>query len=196
MSQARPSEVGTCAHILSFSGGASGIFDPVGFTTWCVSRVPPIYQPLTRIWADYGGTLPLLSQLEDPLGAFPAASSELTTAENPANPSPTSSADDQSPSVKRISRVESILPTSHLNPYFGYPVSGRGAPTPRLRHGRQRKRDLLRTLAGLWWAKWKDRVILLFCVSIVILSFRFRRHPRVLNWRAAVRGFLRLPSRP
>lgn len=155
-----------------------------------------------HLLTDYGGGLPALSGLEDPLENFLAV---LPASSRPASPPAlgvTSSADHQrsstSPtSTAPIPRVPSISPTSHLNPYFGYPVSGRGAPTPRLRHGRQRKRDLLRTLAALWWSKWKHRVVLFLCLLLAVLSYRLRRQPRTLSWRQGVRGLLglRLPAR-
>lgn len=46
-----------------------------------------------------------------------------------------------------------------MNPFFGYPVSSapglaRHPSVPGLRHGRRRKRDLVRTLLVLWWERW------------------------------------------
>lgn len=49
--------------------------------------------------------------------------------------------------------ISSPLSGTHHSPYFGYPVL-HGTPIPTLRHGRRRKRDLLRTLAWLFWARW------------------------------------------
>lgn len=156
---------------------------------------------LTAVATDYGGSLPSLSELEDPLeknmtdlpeSASPTTSPTIgpssSAGQPPSSPAAPSSA-------QPIARVPSISPTSHLNPYFGYPVSGRGAPTPRLRHGRQRKRDLLRTLAGLWWSKWKHRVLLLLCVLLAVVSYRLRRNARMLRWRQGMRGLLRPPAR-
>ncbi|KAI0743967.1 CRAL-TRIO domain-containing protein [Daedaleopsis nitida] len=139
------------------------------------------YFPPSAIPREYGGSLPKLTSLEDPLENFMEILPESAPPTSPAIPPPTSADQPSSPysstSAKPISRVPSISPTSHLNPYFGYPVSGRGAPVPRLRHGRQRKRDLLRTLAALWWSKWKPRVVLFLCVLLAIVSYRLRRTP-------------------
>ncbi|RPD78618.1 CRAL/TRIO domain-containing protein [Lentinus tigrinus ALCF2SS1-7] len=142
------------------------------------------YFPPSTIPRDYGGSLPSLSELEDPLEN---SAGQAPPCSEPAAPS--------SLSAQPIPRVPSISPTSHLNPYYGYPVSGWGAPTPRLRHGRQRKRDLLRTLAALWWSKWKRRVLLFLCILLAVVSYRLRRNPRMVRWRQGVRGLLRPPAR-
>lgn len=65
--------------------------------------------------------------------------------------------------------------TSLLNPFFGYPSvhDPLAAPTPR--HGRRRKRDLLRTLARLWWARWRFPATLLLLLVLVILTLRRTR---------------------
>ncbi|KAI0695008.1 CRAL/TRIO domain-containing protein [Cerioporus squamosus] len=155
----------------------------------------------SAIPCDYGGSLPSLSELEDPLEKYmtdlPETASPTTSSAVPPSSSagqpPSSLAARSSP--QPIPRVPSISPTSHLNPYFGYPVSGRGAPTPRLRHGRQRKRDLLRTLAALWWSRWKRRVLFLLCVLLAVVSYRSRHNPRMLRWRQSVRGLLRPAAR-
>ncbi|RDX54948.1 CRAL/TRIO domain-containing protein [Lentinus brumalis] len=150
------------------------------------------YFPPSAIPCDYGGSLPSLSQLEDPLEKY-----TMTQLPETASPTtspvifPSSSAGQPPSPTQPIPRVPSISPTSHLNPYFGYPVSGGGAPTPRLRHGRQRKRDLLRTLAALWWSKWKRRVLLLICVLLAVVSYRLRRNTRMLRGRLNVRGLFR-----
>ncbi|KAL1945915.1 hypothetical protein VTO73DRAFT_1917 [Trametes versicolor] len=134
---------------------------------------------------EYGGSLAPLSQLEDPLEKLTAPPPVLFPA------SPTKSVRLELPPSSSIARVPSISPTSHLNPYFGYPVSGRdAATTPRLRHGRQRKRDLLRTLAGLWWGRWRGRVYLLLCIVLAVVMVTPRRHPRILRWKQAVRRLL------
>lgn len=134
---------------------------------------------------EYGGFLAALSQLEDPLEKLtappPALSPECPSKSVRLEPPPSSS----------VARVPSISPTSHLNPYFGYPVSGRdAATTPRLRHGRQRKRDLLRTLASLWWGRWRSRVYLLLCIVLAVVMVTPRRRPRILRWKQAVRRLL------
>ena len=126
-----------------------------------------------------------METLQDP-GSSTGASNPPTEPVNSAAPSSTS---------QPIPRVPSISPYSHLNPYFGYPVSGRDTHTPRLRHGRQRKRDLLRTLAALWWSRWKNRLLLVICTLLCVVMYRIRRSPRLLGWRTGARGLLGLPSR-
>ncbi|KAI0645871.1 CRAL-TRIO domain-containing protein [Trametes meyenii] len=132
----------------------------------------------TAVPQDYGGELSALSELQDPLEKFtapPPASPQKAALTHLVPPEP-------------LPRVPSISPTSHLNPYFGYPVSGRDALTPRLRHGRQRKRDLLRTLAGLWWGKWKHRVYLLLGVVVLCMMVASRRRWRILLSKLRARG--------
>lgn len=60
-----------------------------------------------------------------------------------------------SSSSGNLSRL--LLPSlSVYNPYFGYPViSIPGSSVPLLKNGRQRKRDLARTLIRLWLVKLK-----------------------------------------
>lgn len=144
---------------------------------------------LAHSLSEYGGSLAALSQLENPLDKFAVPSHSS----NPPASSSTSVRLELRPS-EAITRVPSISPTSHLNPYFGYPVSGRDAITPRLRYGRQRKRDLLRTLACLWWSRWKHRVYLLLGVLLAVVMATPRRRPRVLRWKQTLRRLLASPS--
>ncbi|OSD07045.1 CRAL/TRIO domain-containing protein [Trametes coccinea BRFM310] len=143
------------------------------------------YIPRSALPQEYGGTLSTLSELEDPLENVIAPPCEL--------PQPSSSEDStphqaSSSGLQPIPRIGSIPPTSHLNPYFGYPVSGRNTLTPRLRHGRQRKRDLLRTLASLWWSRWKHRVYALLCIALALVIVTSRRRPRIFGWKQPCAG--------
>lgn len=77
------------------------------------------------------------------------------------------------------------------NPFYGYP----SAPVrgyPHLQYGRRRKRDLARTLAHLFWLRWRTHITAgaLLAVLIYMLNFGFRRGiirvPRyLLGWRAS-----------
>lgn len=71
--------------------------------------------------------------------------------------------------------VNSPLSGPHHSPYFGYPVLN---GTPTLRHGRRRKRDLLRTLAGLFWSRWHKPIGVTMAVVAVIaictMSYQLR----------------------
>ncbi|CDO69175.1 hypothetical protein BN946_scf185042.g77 [Trametes cinnabarina] len=145
------------------------------------------YIPRSALPQDYGGALPPLSDLEDPLENVAVSVTEFS------HPSPPdASAPPQSPSsgLQHLPRVGSVAPTSHLNPYFGYPVTGRSTLTPRLRYGRRRKRDLLRTLASLWWSRWKHHVYVLLCIALVLVMVASRRRTRILRWKQRVRSLL------
>lgn len=69
---------------------------------------------------------------------------------------------------------------SLLNPFYGYPAVYDDAAAPLLRHGRRRKRDLVATLARLWWARWGRRTMLLLTLIVLLLVGR-----RTRWWRAA-----------
>ena len=65
--------------------------------------------------------------------------------------------------TKQVSRshfppLTSLSPTSLLNPFFGYPASSHKGFLS-LQHGRRRKRDLARTLAVLFWIRWRKRIM-------------------------------------
>ena len=64
---------------------------------------------------------------------------------------------------RKIASLAHVSPRSQCNPFYGYPIgtppySLMPASLPYLRHGRRRKRDLIRTLAALLWEKWWSRV--------------------------------------
>lgn len=125
---------------------------------------------------DFGGSLPPLNTLQDPLfGQLPprrrrsrsSSSSEHSLPQlqipdpRPSNPSP------------RTLRLDTSIPATHspFNPFFGYPVS----PTSlNPRYGRRRKRDLLKTLAYLWWAKWKGSVLWVLTLAVAFWLSRWR----------------------
>ncbi|KAI8993943.1 CRAL-TRIO domain-containing protein [Trametes punicea] len=146
------------------------------------------YIPPSVLPQEYGGSLPPLSSLEDPFANLTEPPSGSPHPTSSAVPVPHQSALRAEP--QPIPRVGSIPATSHLNPYFGYPVSGRDALTPRLRYGRQRKRDLLRTLASLWWSRWRRRVYVLLCIVVAFMMVSLRRRPRILRWKETLRGIL------
>ncbi|KAL7281492.1 hypothetical protein ACG7TL_004807 [Trametes sanguinea] len=165
--------------VLNYSWAHSGVWG-------LVKRVLPksalsrIFFPSRDELLQYIPRSALPHELEDPLENVIAPPCEL--------PQPSSSEDStphqaSSSGLQPIPRIGSIPPTSHLNPYFGYPVSGRNTLTPRLRHGRQRKRDLLRTLASLWWSRWKHRVYALLCIALALLIVISRRRPRIFGWK-------------
>jgi retinaldehyde-binding protein 1 len=119
--------------------------------------------------------LPSLFDLEDPLrprqlALFPAL--DRVPSKHPV---------ELVPHGGSISRLSS---TSALNPFYGYPVAP--APTrgvPALRFGRRRKRDLIRTLAKLFWLRWHNQTSALLCLVVLVVLFRF----------VSRRGLLRIP---
>ncbi|KAF9227013.1 CRAL/TRIO domain-containing protein [Gyrodon lividus] len=121
--------------------------------------------------AEYGGSLPPLDQIED------ALRSEYQRMHAPSYPlnypvsSPRSTDAQvlQGPSIKRPPSSVFLPPTSSLNPFFGYPVVTSSSNPHTVRHVRRRKRDLLRTLAVLWWQRWGSRAIGLVCVCVLLV---------------------------
>jgi len=118
---------------------------------------------------DYGGTLPSLLNLEDPIRH-----------ERPQPPEPGIEASEPEPTSPQNPPISALRlsPTSLLNPFFGYPVSSlskRGHVS--FRHGRRRKRDLVRTLITLFWRRWRKHIIFALCVTVmlVVLKRGFRK---------------------
>ena len=136
---------------------------------------------------DFGGSLPASGTLRDPLSEqFPLRFRRS----RPSSPSERSLPQLQTPSPSPLDphlrarppvRLDTSVPAAHSpsNPFFGYPVS----PTSlNPRYGRRRKRDLLRTLAYLWWAKWKGTVV--WVVVFILASWLTRWRLRIwLNRR-------------
>ena len=120
---------------------------------------------------DYGGTLPSLLYLEDPLHherPRPPEESGIAASE-PESTSPTNSSFDS---------TSWLSPTSLLNPFFGYPISSSSKRGPvSFRHGRRRKRDLVRTLITLFWIRWRKHITFALCVTMmfIVLKRGFRK---------------------
>ncbi|KAA1471797.1 CRAL/TRIO domain-containing protein [Dentipellis sp. KUC8613] len=130
-----------------------------------LQAVPPSSLP-----EDYGGSLPKLEELFRPQPSSPA---HVTSDERPhANGGTVHAVPFQIISTKS----PNVSATSQYNPFFGYPVrlspNQTAASVPSLYYGRQRKRDLLRTLAVLLWEKWKKRVAVVFAVLVVLYLIR------------------------
>ena len=79
---------------------------------------------------------------------------------------------------RKIASLAHVSPRSQCNPFYGYPIgpspsSLSPASLPYLRYGRRRKRDLIRTLATLWWEKRRSRVSWTASLLLVFFSVRW-----------------------
>ncbi|KAG5639451.1 hypothetical protein H0H81_001573 [Sphagnurus paluster] len=127
------------------------------YTIFRISRVREINLQ------DYGGTLAPLALLDDP----------LRTGENPLeimdpNYNQIRAAD---PLVSPLPASTSLSPTSHLNPFFGYPASSSYGSLS-LHHGRRRKRDLAQTLAVLFWMRWRKPLVVGIFFTVCAIVFK------------------------
>ncbi|KAF7783025.1 hypothetical protein Agabi119p4_2401 [Agaricus bisporus var. burnettii] len=120
---------------------------------------------------NYGGALPLLTDLDDPLR--PARRTQPCSSTKRVIEGGSSSPTSHQPTSGYI---QSISPTSALNPFYGYPISpSRGFP--QLHYGRRRKRDLVRTLICLFWLRWRTQIkvgAVLAAVALIV-NFSLRR---------------------
>ncbi|KAH0828170.1 CRAL-TRIO domain-containing protein [Lanmaoa asiatica] len=120
--------------------------------------------------AEYGGSLPTLDQIDDALRSEyqmnhlpppPPVADYLIAppspprflGEIPISPSspptaPTTSALHRPPSTIALS------PFSPQNPFFGYPAIASTSSPHNVRHVQKGLRELVRTLAVLWWRRW------------------------------------------
>jgi len=124
---------------------------------------------------NYGGALPALKLLDDPLRtqetlleSMPAEYRQIEAADPPASHPPA---------------FTSLSPTSLINPFFGYPATSSYGSLS-LPHGRRRKRDLARTLALLFWMRWRKPLIagLLLAICAIALKLGTRgAHGRSLR---------------
>ncbi|KIJ60014.1 hypothetical protein HYDPIDRAFT_32594 [Hydnomerulius pinastri MD-312] len=124
--------------------------------------------------AEYGGSLPALDQIEDPLRSeYQRTHMSSYHPDHPAtSPRSAETPTLEVPSIKRPSSSVFLPPTSPSNPFFGYPVVTSSSKPHSVRHVRRRKRDLLRTLAVLWWRRWGSHTITLICVVLMIIAAR------------------------
>jgi len=115
------------------------------------------FMSASNLPSDYGGSLPDLSSLDDPLQIVEFHQREQSWR---------LSAPLEKAQIPRSPIFTSLSPTSLLNPFFGYPASSSSEGTLTLPHGRRRKRDLARTLALLFWLKWGKTMAAAFCVIL------------------------------
>jgi retinaldehyde-binding protein 1 len=132
---------------------------------------PLTITPYLRVfWADqdpkeFGGSLPSLFDLEDPLRPRQLTPSSVLDPVPPTNLL-------EFATVPHDGLVSRLSPTSALNPFYGYPVTPAPTGVPALRFGRRRKRDLIRTLAKLFWLRWHNEMNALLCLVGVVVLFR------------------------
>lgn len=126
---------------------------------------------------DYGGTLPSLANLEDPL--YPERQSQEA--------STLTLSEDQTMVTPSAVPLSQLSERSVLNPYFGYPVST---------HGRRRKRDLAKTLAILFWMRWRTHIKVVTCLTIIVFVARVAFRKGVLWFPKGIpRWYMLLPKR-
>ncbi|KZT71723.1 CRAL/TRIO domain-containing protein [Daedalea quercina L-15889] len=135
--------------------------------------------------SDYGGLLDPSWQLEDPLRTFledSAAINFACDAGADAGPSRrgigTASKQETADRSTLLVANSSTSPTPHISPYYGYPVL-HNTSMPTLRHGRRRKRDLVRTLARLFWARWYRQINAILAVVVLLATLTISRRTRV-----------------
>lgn len=105
-------------------------------------------------FTDYGGKLPRLLDLDDPLR--PNEHTLLNeTLESLPSPSPSPASVESRPTPQLPTWIS---PMSFQNPFFGYPTMSHSSQRNSFEAGPRRMRDLLRTLAKLWWERWKKHV--------------------------------------
>jgi len=116
----------------------------------CTSILP--YYPSPPITLDAPSS-PAPSTLQVPSDTSPISNGESS----PAPLIPTN------PTRARRTSLKHLHPTSHENPYYGYPttveegVDSEGRPI-RIQHSRRRKRDLVKTLIWLLFLRCRERI--------------------------------------
>ncbi|KAF9527318.1 CRAL-TRIO domain-containing protein [Crepidotus variabilis] len=133
---------------------------------------------------EFGGSLPSLRSVEDPLYPPTGPVSSDIVLEPAVVTAKIASSVHSTPLVRMSS-------TSALNPFFGYPISASSTRDgPALRHGRRRKRDLFRTLVKLFWLRWQSHLKLGFYLATLVVVMKL-----VLNrrWTQLLRRTFSLP---
>jgi len=131
--------------------------------------------------SDYGGILPLLTQLKDPLRITQPSIMNSEAASTisplpPSHPNPTAP-----PEEAKTPTPTWISPTSLVNPYYGYPAASYGG-LPFLSYGRRRKRDLIRTLLTLLWGRWGSKITVGLWIGAFSLMVLVSRRKGLIHW--------------
>ncbi|KAF8554237.1 hypothetical protein OG21DRAFT_1462921 [Imleria badia] len=139
---------------------------------------------------EYGGSLPTLDQIDDalrspyqthhlppppPLPDLPNGSPDapqIVGVETSLPPSPPRSA------LQRIPSTISLPPMSPGNPFFGYPAIASVSSPHTIRHVQRGPRELVRTLAVLWWRRWSRWIWASMCAAVLVFVLRLLRRAR------------------
>ncbi|KAK7692210.1 hypothetical protein QCA50_003834 [Cerrena zonata] len=130
---------------------------------------------------EYGGNLPSLSDLPDPLyNDSVDIQADIRLLHQPPLQVPA----DQGATTTQ----KAMAPHSLQNPYYGYPVTisstAAASTTPMVYHVRRRKRDLIRTLMRLFWMRWRKPMITsLLCLVLFLTVAGLRKIAWVRRWR-------------
>ncbi|KAI0339983.1 hypothetical protein BDW22DRAFT_1361069 [Trametopsis cervina] len=122
---------------------------------------------------EWSGTLPPLQDIDNVLRRYTAGSPPPPTPSLPQPPPQPSSPPPPQPPAQPVLSALSLL-----NPFFGYPVTSSSSSSesaPYLRHGRRRKRDLVYTLARLWWVRWGGALRASLLVLLALIAVWKRR---------------------
>ena len=125
-----------------------------------------LFKTLHVCVTEYGGNLPRLQDLDDPLRKDRTLPNGLGPPQF--TDSPTSVSSKPIPVLPTC-----ISPTSPQNPFFGYPTLCHHSQTiPSFQPSQRRLRDLFLTLAKMWWKRWRIHVSVLLWLVLAVGSAR------------------------
>ncbi|KAG5646253.1 hypothetical protein DXG03_004080 [Asterophora parasitica] len=149
--------------------------------SWTIREIIPRFPGM--LGGDYGGALSARELLDDPLWAQETPSESMAAVHNRIL-----AAD---PPTSHLPAFTSLSPTSLLNPFFGYPATVSYGSLA-LHHGRRRKRDLAKTLALLFWIRWRKPLVvgILLAICAIVLRLGTRAHGRSLRSFLGQKSFI------
>ncbi|GLB37805.1 putative CRAL/TRIO domain containing protein [Lyophyllum shimeji] len=113
---------------------------------------------------DYGGVLPPLKLLDDPLRTQETPLESIFVENGRIE-------ETDPPSASHRPASTSLSPTSLINPFYGYPATSSSGSLS-LPHGRRRKRDLARTLTLLFWMRWRKTLVIGLLLAICAIALK------------------------
>lgn len=137
---------------------------------------------------DYGGDMPSLSEQDDPFRSYllPAPNGPERDLTHPtSSPTHSLSCPLTSTPCNLSAKPPAYSRTSYMNPFYGYPITRNESASskPTLQYGRRRKRDLLRTLAQLWWMRWGVQATVTLGILLLLLLALARKNSWSRRWR-------------